>query len=162
MRSHPIVICFDGTPASEHALREAAGLLAPGPAVVVFVWEAGRAFDLLDVPAKALELPPVTVDVRTAIRIDQAMYETAQRVAQRGVELATESGFHAHGLAVADDVTVADTLIRVVGEVGGQAVVVGAHGHGLIREMVLGSTSRDLIRRAPCPVVVVREQKRDG
>ena len=46
MRSHPIVICFDGTPASEHALREAAGLLAPGPAVVVFVWEAGRAFDL--------------------------------------------------------------------------------------------------------------------
>jgi len=43
--------------------------------------EAGRAFDLLDVPAKALELPPVTVDVRTAIRIDQAMYEVAQRVA---------------------------------------------------------------------------------
>jgi nucleotide-binding universal stress UspA family protein len=37
------------------------------------------------------------------------------------------------------------------------AVVVGAHGYSRMRELLLGSTSREVIRRATCPVVVVRE-----
>jgi nucleotide-binding universal stress UspA family protein len=35
--------------------------------------------------------------------------------------------------------------------------VVGPHGHGRIGEVILGSTTRDLIRRATCPVVVGRQ-----
>ena len=37
------------------------------------------------------------------------------------------------------------------------AIVVGAHNHGRLGELFLGSTSRDVIRRATCPVVVVRD-----
>jgi nucleotide-binding universal stress UspA family protein len=33
----------------------------------------------------------------------------------------------------------------------------GAHGHGRLSEALLGSTTRDVIHRAECPVVVVRE-----
>ena len=35
-----------------------------------------------------------------------------------------------------------------------QALVVGAHGHGTLSEVLLGSTSRKVIRTAPCPVLV--------
>jgi nucleotide-binding universal stress UspA family protein len=66
-------------------------------------------------------------------------------------------GLPAESLVVADDMSIADTLIRVAAEQDAPAVVVGAHRHGALSEVLLGSTSRDVVRRAPCPAVVVRE-----
>jgi nucleotide-binding universal stress UspA family protein len=43
------------------------------------------------------------------------------------------------------------------------ALVVGAHRHGALSEVLLGSTSRDVVRHAPCPAIVVREDaERNG
>jgi nucleotide-binding universal stress UspA family protein len=160
MPQRPIIIGFDGTPAAERAVSESAALLAPCPALVVVVWEAGRAFDLGDRPTGLLETPPVTFDIGTAMEVDQAMYQAAQQLAQRGAALACNAGFEAEGLAVADDVTVADALLRIAEESDAPAIVVGAHNHGELRELLLGSTSHTVVRRAPCPVVIVREQSR--
>lgn len=159
MSRRTVVVGFDGSPAAERAVREAGALLAPRPALVVVVWEAGRAFDLVDIPAGVLESPPATLDVRTALELDEALYESAQRLAQHGAALAREAGLDAEGLAVADELAVADTLIRLVEEQHAQAVVVGSHGHGELRELLLGSTSRALLQHAPCPVVVAGRQE---
>ena len=35
-------------------------------------------------------------------------------------------------------------------------IVVGAYGHSRIREMILGSTTQNLVARAHCPVLLVR------
>jgi nucleotide-binding universal stress UspA family protein len=155
-RSGPVVIGFDGTPAAERALRESAALLPGRPALVVVVVETGHAFDLATVPATPLGPAAGLLDVRTAIDLEQAMRESAQRMAGWGATLAREAGMDAEGLAVADDITVADTLLRLVAERDASAVVVGAHRHGRLSELLLGSTSRSVIERAPCPVVVVR------
>ena len=40
-----------------------------------------------------------------------------------------------------------------------QLLVVGSHGRGGFRGMLLGSTSRALLQQAPCPMVVVRPTK---
>ena len=79
-------------------------------------------------------------------------------LAQHGAELAREAGFEAEALAVADDadMPVAETIVNVAREQGAAAIVIGAHGHSRLSEVVLGSTSRDVIRRAPCPVVIAR------
>src|ERR1700722_3635204 len=103
MHSGPVIIAFDGEPASERAVREAAALFAPRPALVVVVWEAGRAFEAATLPVRALEEPPVTLDVRTAIEADQADYQAAQRLAEHGAALARQYGLAAEGMAVADD-----------------------------------------------------------
>lgn len=160
MSTGPVVIGFDGSPASVCALRAAGPLLAPRPALVIVVWEAGRAFDLVDLPTVALELPPTSLDPRAGLQFDEAMYESARRLAQQGAALARHVGFDAEGLAVADDITVADTLVRVAQEREAQAVVIGAHGHSELRELLLGSTSRAVLQQAPCPVVVVRDEGR--
>lgn len=156
MPSGPVVIGFDASPAATRALREAAALLRPRSALVAVVWEAGYAFDMADLPTGLLETPPTTVDVRTAMRLDEQMYANAQRMAEHGAALAAEAGLDAQGLAVADDITVADTLIRIATEHAAQALVVGAHGHSAWREVLLGSTTREIVHRAPCPVLVVR------
>ena len=152
------MIGYDGSPASEHALREAGKLLAARPALVVVVTKEGVGFELMELPTATGGLPPAALDVRTAMEIDEAMHERAQRLAQNGAGLARDAGFEAEGLAVAEDVhvPVAEAIVRVARERDSQAIVVGAHGHSKIGEVILGSTSRDVIRHAPCPVVVGR------
>jgi nucleotide-binding universal stress UspA family protein len=160
MRSGPVVIGFDGTSAAERALRESAALLAPRPALVVVVWEAGRAFEIATLPNRALEMPPVSVDVRAALEAEEVAYEAAERLAQLGAALASELGYRAEGLAVADDMTVADTLVRIATERDSPALVVGSHGRRGLTSALLGSTSKGVVDEAPCPVVVVRTDQR--
>jgi nucleotide-binding universal stress UspA family protein len=160
MRSGPVVIGFDGTPAAQRALRESAALLAPRPALVVLVWEGGRAFEVATLPNRGLEMPPVSVDVRSALEAEEAAYEVAERLAQQGAALASQLGYQAEGMAVADDVSVADTLVRVATERDAQALVVGSHGRRGLTSALLGSTSKGVVDRAPCPVVVVRTDAR--
>jgi nucleotide-binding universal stress UspA family protein len=157
MHSGPVVIGFDGSPAAERALREGAAVVGSRPALVVVVWEAGRSFDLLTAPT--VDLPLATLDVSQALELDQEMYEEAQQLAQQGAALAIEVGLKAEGLAVADESSVADTLVRVARERDAPALVVGSHGHRGIHRVLLGGTTQELLQRAPCPVVVVRAEK---
>jgi nucleotide-binding universal stress UspA family protein len=161
MRSGPIVIGYDGSPAAEHAVAEAGDLLSGRPALVVVVWKQGLGFELLELPTATIGLPPAQLDIRTALEIEKSMQERAQRLAQKGASLARDAGFDAEGLAVADDVDVpvSETIVKVARERDAQAVVVGAHGHGRAAEVVLGSTSRDVVRHTPCPVLVVRDSR---
>jgi nucleotide-binding universal stress UspA family protein len=158
VRSGPVLIAYDGSGAAEHALREAGALLGRRPALVVVVWQEGLGFELLDAPTATIGLPAATVDIRTALEVDRALYERSQQLAQHGAGLARDAGFDAEGLAVADapHVSVAETIVSVAHERDAQALVVGARGHSRAGEVLLGSVSREVVRHARCPVVVVR------
>jgi nucleotide-binding universal stress UspA family protein len=155
MRSGTIVVGYDGTRTSEHALRETAGLLGPRTALVVVVWKAGLAFELIELPASSIGLPPAPLELHTALEADRSIFEEARRAAQHGAGLARVLGMDAEGLAVAEDpgIPVSETLLRVASERSAQAMVIGAHAHGNL----LGSTSRGVLRHARCPVLVVRD-----
>jgi nucleotide-binding universal stress UspA family protein len=159
VRSGPILIAFDGSPAAEHALDEAAALLGRRPALVVSVWKEGTGFEAVELPAATAGLTPAPIDISTAMEIDQEVKERAQRLAQHGAELAGQAGMEAEGLAVADEVevTIAETLVEVAEKNDAAAIVMGAHGHGRLSQALLGSTTSDVIRRARCPVIVVRQ-----
>ncbi len=47
-------------------------------------------------------------------------------------------------------------LVQIGDERGSAALVLGERAHGRLGEVFLGSVSRDVIRYAPCPVVVVK------
>jgi len=155
VRCAPILIGYDGTRASEHALREAAGLLGVRDALVVVVWKAGLSFEMIELPASSIGLPPAPLDIRTALEVDRALYEGAQRAAQRAAALARSLGLDAEGLVVAEapEVPVAETLLTVARECEAQAIVLGAHAHAGL----LGSNARTVVREAFRPVLVVRE-----
>ncbi len=122
-------------------------MLAGHPVLVVVVREAGAALSGLD--------------AGTAFEVDQAMYQEARRSAASAVEVARGIGLAARGLVVPADASVAETLVRLAREHRSPAVVVGAPDRSRVGELLLGSTARSLLHRAPCPVVVVREQATD-
>jgi nucleotide-binding universal stress UspA family protein len=161
MARGPLIIAFDGTRSSERAIRDAAGLLGRRRALVLVVWKAGLAFELMELPTAVIGLPPAPIDVRTALEADERAYEAARGLAAQGAQLARELGLDAHALTVAEDpdVTVAETLVRAAREHDAEALAIGPHEHGRRGTVLLGSTSRDVIRRAPCPVVIA---SRDG
>jgi nucleotide-binding universal stress UspA family protein len=155
MGSGPLLVGYDGTTASRHAVREAGKLLAGKPTLVVVVWKAGLAFELIELPASSIGLPPAPLDIRTALEAESSLYEGAQRAAEQGAELARSAGLEAEPLVVAEDpdITIAETLLRVARERDAQAIVVGAHGHSGL----LGANARTVVREADRPVLVVRE-----
>ena len=157
MHSGPVVIAFDGSPAGLRALREAGELLAPRPGLVVVVWEAGAAYDFATIPSAGLELPPGQLDLRAAAELDQKLLTDAERLARHGAAIASSLGMPAEALAVADELTVSETLVRVAREVDAAAVVVGRHDHSALHDVLVGSTTKGLLRHAPCPVLVVRD-----
>jgi nucleotide-binding universal stress UspA family protein len=160
--SGPVLIAFDGTDAAEHALRESAAVLSERRALVLVVYKVGLGFELVEPPTSAVGLPPAPIDIRAALEIDDETAEGAQRTAHRGAQIASEVGFEADGLAVADEVEtpVAETIVTVAEERDAATIVIGAHGHGRIAA-ILGSTSRDVIRNSTRPVLVARKQPAD-
>ncbi|MGD9527308.1 universal stress protein [Pseudonocardia sp.] len=157
MSTGPVVIAFDGSAAAQRALRAAATLMAPRPGLVVVVWEAGLAFDLASIPSASLEMAPAAVDYARAADIDRTLAANAEEMARRGAAIATELGMVSEALAVADELTVGGTLVRVVKEVDAAAVVVGRHERGALHDFFIGSTTKELVKHSPCPVLVVRD-----
>jgi nucleotide-binding universal stress UspA family protein len=163
-RQGPVLIAYDGSPSSRHALQEAGPLLAGNAALVLTVWKQGLAFELLEPPGATLGLPPAPLDIRSALELDRELYEAAQRAAEEGAQLARDAGFaDAEPLVVAEEVEVpvAETIVSIADERDVRAIVVGAHAHGRLDEIILGSTSRDVIRRAQQPVLVAPEPRRN-
>src|SRR3954453_964692 len=155
MRSGPVLIAFDGSATALRALREAAELFTPRAGLVV-VGEAGAAYDFATIPSASLELPPAQLDLRRAAELDQALYADAERLARHGAAVARSLGMPADALAVADELTVSETLVRIADDVDAAAIVVGRHDHSALHDVLVGSTAKGLLRRAPCPVLVVR------
>ena len=57
---------------------------------------------------------PVMLEIRNAVQAEEAVIEQAVNPARKGAALAHEVGLEAESLVVADDVSVASTLLRVV------------------------------------------------
>lgn len=53
-------------------------------------------------------------------------------------------------------------ILRVADEQRADLIVVGAHGHGVIEQMFVGSTAQHIVRRAGCPVLIVRQPMKKG
>ena len=48
-------------------------------------------------------------------------------------------------------------IVRFAEENGSDLIVIATHGRGFISHAVMGSTTERVLRRAPCPVLVVRQ-----
>lgn len=55
----------------------------------------------------------------------------------------------------------ADGILRYAGEHRAELIVMGTRGRGAVGQLLLGSVAAEVVRRAPCPVLTVRDPDRE-
>ena len=131
-----VVVAYDFSPSSEHALIRAVAAAAEAPHHVLHVI--------------------VVLDPQRAVT-----YETADRTQQMIVERLTESFANVPRSAEIQFFVharigrAATEILRLCVEVGADHVLLGSHGG---RHRLLGSVSERVMREARCPVTTVREK----
>jgi nucleotide-binding universal stress UspA family protein len=132
----------DFSEASRAGLESAAGLAARlGAELFVIHVSEERAAPST---APLLAPPPVSTRVEKHGAELEAWVLEAERLGAAAVRSAL-----LHGRPAA-------AIIRFAAEEHLDLLVVGSHGHGGLRHLVLGSVTEEAVRAAPCPVLVVR------
>ena len=52
-------------------------------------------------------------------------------------------------------------IVRYAKESTADLLIIGTHGRGAVAHMLLGSVAEKVVRKAPCPVLVVRDEEHD-
>ncbi|MEY4637082.1 MAG: hypothetical protein RJA55_2880 [Acidobacteriota bacterium] len=135
-----VIIATDGSRAATAAVATAGQ----------FPWPDGtRAF--------AVVAKQVRADYRRSILL-AALDRTAEFVA-RGAERALSRRWPEVEVRVVD-APPADAITGAAVRRRADVIVMGWRGHGPVRRLLAGSVSRDVVRRAPCAVLVVRRALR--
>jgi nucleotide-binding universal stress UspA family protein len=149
------LIAFDGSAAARQAVAAAAELLKPRATLVLTVWEPALAHAAVAPPPDVGMTP--AVDPSLQLEVDEALRDRAERVANDGAELARSLGLDAEAIAMADVRDIARTIIELARERNAATIVVGSRGLSGLRARFEGSTSKSVVKHAPCPVVVVHD-----
>ena len=141
-----VLVGTDGSDFAVSAARRGVSLLARPDQVTVLTVITRVPHDLADDWEESFEWPD-DQDVQWQAQIaqaDAALGRTAAALAGIRVEKRIEGG------------DIGRTICDVARELGVDAIVVGSHTRGVVGRLVTGSVSEHVVRRAPCPVLVVR------
>ena len=104
-----------------------------------------------------LQLPPLVVEYAGA-GLPEIVYRHEEQGREMLEELAQQLGTGVKTVVVSG--TPHLEIVRIAEEQDVDMIIMATHGRGFFSHAVLGSTTERVIRRAPCPVLVVREPVR--
>jgi nucleotide-binding universal stress UspA family protein len=139
-----VLVPIDGSPQSERALAHA---LAEFPDADVTV------LNVIDPASAAYDSPMAAGPVGV-----EEWYENAEEAAEGIFDAARETASE-YGIEIETTTEVgqpARTITEYAEEGGFDHIVVGSHGRSGVTRILLGSVAEMVVRRAPCPVTVVR------
>ena len=133
----PVLVASDGSPGARAAVE----------AAIRFCWPAestGHGLIARQLPAGA-EWPPTVWEALGRVE-DAEARRTTRRLRTRwpGAETTVVAA------------PAADAIVDQARRLRARAIVLGSRGLGAIGRLLLGSVGRGVLRRAPCPVLVVR------
>lgn len=86
------------------------------------------------------------------------MERSAEQLVSTGVGKAHKKGLLATGRMRRG--VAAFEILKYAKEFGADAIVIGTHGRGGLKRLLMGSVAETVLREAPVPVVIVRERER--
>lgn len=140
-----ILLATDGSPDAAFAGRAAADLARRAGAALdlVHVWQPILAV------AEYYPVPP----------LDPADHPTIQEVEEREARALLEREARHLGDDVATHLCSgrpADEIVALAARLDADLIAIGSRGLGPVRRLVLGTVSEEVVRRAPCPALVLR------
>ena len=149
-----ILLATDGSPCSEAAANEVAGLPLPAGTEV-------RIISVVEPPAPIATEPFVMMPPDYFTEVDKALREAAAGALKRA-EAKLRDGRKESKPLVTTEILTGSPKRLIVEEVekwGADLVVVGSHGYRTWERLLLGSVSQAVSLHAECSVLIVREGK---
>jgi nucleotide-binding universal stress UspA family protein len=144
MAEAPVLICYDGSDASRRAIDVAAALLGPRRAVVVDVAPT----------LTTAESFAATTTVIAGQAFEDLNAEEALGKATEGAERARRAGFSAEASDIVET-PAWEGVVAMADEVDAGLIVIGSRGLTRARELVQGSTSREVAEHNGRPLLIV-------
>ena len=107
-------------------------------------------------------LPPLVVEYM-AVGVDEILGQQMDRATERlGESVAELAGEVERVEPLVAMGTPSVEIVRLAEEHDVDLIVIATHGRGFISHAILGSTAERVLRRAPCPVLIVRDPAAGG
>jgi nucleotide-binding universal stress UspA family protein len=101
-------------------------------------------------------LPPLVIEYATA-GVDDIIRRQQERATEQLEQLVEDQLADIDTSIQVIDGTAHVDIVRLANELDIDLIVMATHGRGFITHTILGSTTERVVRRAPCPVLVIRE-----
>jgi nucleotide-binding universal stress UspA family protein len=145
------LIATDGSEVSLDAARKGIELLAPAHVTLLTVADTSIAEDSgAGGFASNLLTPEESEQARTSI-LGEGGDELDATIAALGLDPSTVDKRLVEGAS-------GQMIVHVAGEVGADVIVVGSHGKGWFKRVVIGSVSEYVIHNSLIPVLVIRPE----
>lgn len=131
----PLVLCYDGSDDSKHAIEQVAALFSGAHALVLTAWQ----------PKPGLGSPG----------LDHTAAKDANRVAAEGVDLAKAAGLQAEPVEIEALGPVWESINDFADQHHAALIVVGSRGLTGLRSVLLGSVSSAVVHHAHHPTLVI-------
>jgi nucleotide-binding universal stress UspA family protein len=92
-------------------------------------------------------------------KIREGYAEEARRILQAVAEAAAKAGVPVETRTITG--IPFDDIVRIGAELAADLIIMGTHGRTGISHLLLGSVAERVVRRAPCPVLTVRQAEHD-
>src|SRR5689334_5423178 len=133
----PLLICFDDSEPSRHAITETARVFPGARAVVLHVWasiESTAAYRYSAAGASGVMKEAMD-------ELDDAGQRAAQAIAERGAQLARDAGLAAESLAVEVEDHASASVAEEAERLDASVVVMGSRCLGPLQSLALGGFS---------------------
>lgn len=138
------ILCpIDYSDCSARALRYAAGMALKDSAVLYLIHVVDKR--VFDYGGPIYEVP-VALDSETIAKLEEKLRESVPKEVRGDIQVET---LVTMGIPV-------EEILKVANEEEVDIVVMGTHGRTGIAHSIMGSVAENMVRRAPCPVLVVR------
>ena len=146
--SRTVLLCYDGSPQSQHAAAVAGALFPGAHAHVLHVWEPIERI----VARYAVLAPFMGEELGEA---DAGGEAESNKLAAAGVALASTAGLHATPYVTQLRTSVWEAVLEAADTLGADVIITGTRSlHGL-REVISNTLSHALIQHSPRPVLAI-------